>query len=82
MKIRDLKQEIADALIQRYGIVIADVLLKDVPQGQREHAFDALGSVYATLDGEMPVLGFAGAPLTLAVFMIEGKSFGILIAAG
>lgn len=28
------------------------------------------------LDGEMPVLGFAGAPLTLAVFMIEGKSFG------
>lgn len=32
--------------------------------------------VYAELDGEMPVLGFAGAPLTLAVFMIEGKSFG------
>ena len=28
------------------------------------------------LQGEMPVLGFAGAPLTLAVFMIEGKSFG------
>lgn len=28
------------------------------------------------LDGEMPVLGFAGAPLTLAVFMLEGKSFG------
>lgn len=28
------------------------------------------------LDGEMPVLGFAGAPLTLAVFMVEGKSFG------
>lgn len=32
--------------------------------------------IYATLDGEMPVLGFAGAPLTLAVFMLEGKSFG------
>lgn len=31
---------------------------------------------YAELDGEMPVLGFAGAPLTLAVFLIEGKSFG------
>lgn len=28
------------------------------------------------LDGEMPVLGFAGAPLTLAVFLIEGGSFG------
>lgn len=35
--------------------------------------FDRL---YASLDGEMPVLGFAGSPLTLAVFMIEGKSFG------
>lgn len=32
--------------------------------------------VYESLDGEMPVLGFAGAPLTLAVFMIEGGSFG------
>ncbi len=28
------------------------------------------------LNGELPILGFAGAPLTLAVFMIEGKSFG------
>jgi uroporphyrinogen decarboxylase len=28
------------------------------------------------LDGEMPVLGFAGAPLTLLVFLTEGKSFG------
>ena len=32
--------------------------------------------VYNELDGEMPALGFAGAPLTLAVFMIEGCSFG------
>jgi len=29
-----------------------------------------------SLNGELPVLGFAGAPLTLAVFMIEGRSFG------
>jgi len=28
------------------------------------------------LQGELPVLGFAGAPLTLAVFILEGKSFG------
>jgi uroporphyrinogen decarboxylase len=28
------------------------------------------------LNGDLPVLGFAGAPMTLAVFMIEGKSFG------
>ncbi len=33
-------------------------------------------SVLHALDGELPVLGFAGAPVTLAVFMIEGKSFG------
>jgi Holliday junction resolvasome RuvABC endonuclease subunit len=46
------KKEIADALIARYGIVIADVLLKDVAPSQREHAFDALGSVCATLEGE------------------------------
>ncbi len=32
--------------------------------------------VRGELDGELPVLGFAGAPLTLAVFLIEGKSFG------
>jgi uroporphyrinogen decarboxylase len=33
-------------------------------------------NIARSLDGELPVLGFAGAPVTLAVFMIEGKSFG------
>lgn len=37
---------------------------------------ETLQRIQEELDGEMPVLGFAGAPLTLAVFMIEGKSFG------
>ena len=37
---------------------------------------DTFRLVKSHLNGEMPVLGFAGAPLTLAVFMIEGKSFG------
>jgi uroporphyrinogen decarboxylase len=32
--------------------------------------------VQKELDGEMPVLGFAGAPLTLAVFLMLGQSFG------
>lgn len=32
--------------------------------------------VQESLDGELPILGFAGAPLTLAVFMIQGGSFG------
>lgn len=34
-------------------------------------------SIHSALDGEMPVLGFAGAPLTLLVFMVEGRSFGL-----
>lgn len=29
-----------------------------------------------TLNGELPLLGFAGSPLTLAMFLIEGKSPG------
>jgi uroporphyrinogen decarboxylase len=32
--------------------------------------------IHGQLDGALPVLGFAGAPWTLAVFLIEGKSFG------
>lgn len=32
--------------------------------------------VRADLNGALPVLGFAGAPLTLAVFILEGGSFG------
>jgi len=33
-------------------------------------------SVKRSLDGDLPVLGFAGAPLTLAAFLIEGGSPG------
>lgn len=32
--------------------------------------------IHGALGGALPVLGFAGAPLTLAVFILEGKSFG------
>lgn len=51
------------------------------------HAFDVreemafvgqtLQQVRAEVNGAMPVLGFAGAPLTLLVFLVEGKSFGL-----
>ncbi len=36
----------------------------------------AIGQVRSTLAGELPLLGFAGAPLTLAFFLIEGTSPG------
>lgn len=32
--------------------------------------------VYESLGGALPVLGFAGAPMTLATFILEGQSFG------
>lgn len=37
---------------------------------------ETLLGIRGRLQGEIPVLGFAGAPLTLAVFIIEGGSFG------
>ena len=36
---------------------------------------ETLRQLAQEVDGEMPILGFAGAPLTLAVFLIEGGSF-------
>ena len=38
----------------------------------------SIQGVLAELDGELPLLGFAGAPFTLAAFLIEGKSPGAL----
>jgi uroporphyrinogen decarboxylase len=37
---------------------------------------ETLSRLRAELGAELPLLGFAGAPLTLAVFMLEGSSFG------
>ncbi len=37
---------------------------------------DTLRQLCKALDGELPLLGFAGAPLTLAFFLIEGQSPG------
>ena len=36
---------------------------------------ETLRQLTQEVDGEMPILGFAGAPLTLAVFLLEGGSF-------
>ena len=35
---------------------------------------ETLTAVRKSLDGELPLLGFAGAPVTLAFFLIEGRS--------
>lgn len=45
------KQEVEDALIARYGERIR--LIFDGPGGQREHAFDALGSIVAALESDV-----------------------------
>lgn len=37
---------------------------------------ETFARIQAELGGALPVLGFAGAPLTLLVFLAEGKSFG------
>ncbi len=65
---------------------ITDSPIRDAADVRRIQTFDVadelpfIGKTFAnvirSVDGELPVLGFAGAPVTLAVFMIEGKSFG------
>lgn len=46
------------------------------PRDELKFVAETIDFVRTTLDGEMPLLGFAGAPLTLAFFLIEGKSPG------
>jgi len=44
------------------------------------YVYDAIGETKRQLAGRVPVIGFAGAPLTLAAYMVEGsgsKSFDI-----
>lgn len=53
-----------------------DALIAVDPRPQLGFVRDALRSVRNTLDGQLPLLGFAGAPLTLAFFLIEGQSPG------
>jgi uroporphyrinogen decarboxylase len=37
------------------------------------YVFDAVASIKRSLDGRVPLLGFAGSPFTLACYMIEGS---------
>jgi uroporphyrinogen decarboxylase len=48
--------------------------------GKLSYVFDAIAETKRRLAGRVPVIGFAGAPLTLAAYMIEGhgsKTFDI-----
>ena len=44
------------------------------PAAELGFVAETLRLVRKTLDGDLPLLGFAGAPLTLALFLVEGKS--------
>ncbi len=60
--------------------------IRDVRRIEQMHVFDpraelpfvsqSIKLVLRELDGSLPLIGFAGAPLTLATFMIEGRSPG------
>lgn len=53
-----------------------DALCPYDPPAQLGFIAESIELVQTALDGELPLLGFAGAPLTLAFFLIEGQSPG------
>jgi uroporphyrinogen decarboxylase len=51
----------------------ADVASLAVPPMEKlRYVFDAVALIRKTLDGRVPLIGFAGSPFTLACYMIEG----------
>ena len=46
--------------------------LRDVSDGELSYVAEAIQMVCQELNGKVPVIGFAGAPFTLASYMIEG----------
>lgn len=73
------KEEVADALVARYGSGIVRKLdEKKIPQGQREHAFDALAAVVASLDSDLMRLLRAGltGPAIDTVRRLDGGGVG------
>ena len=53
---------------------VAELVPVDDPVSQLEFTGKVINGLRSQLDGELPLIGFAGAPLTLAFFMIAGKS--------
>ncbi len=44
------------------------------PEGELRYVIDTVRLVTRTLDGRLPLIGFAGSPWTLATYMVEGGS--------
>lgn len=44
------------------------------PEGATRFVMDSIRQTNAALDGRVPLLGFAGAPYTLATYMVEGET--------
>jgi len=52
----------------------ADVAALAVPDmAKLQYVFDAVSMVRKTLDGKVPLIGFAGSPWTVACYMVEGR---------
>ncbi len=53
-----------------------DVAALGVPDPEQElgYVMEAIRQIQAALDGRVPLIGFSGAPFTLATYMIEGGS--------
>ncbi|MBI4527291.1 MAG: uroporphyrinogen decarboxylase [Deltaproteobacteria bacterium] len=55
----------------RTGVDV-DRLVDFNPQEELSYVFDAVRKICAALNGKVPLIGFAGAPFTLASYLIEG----------
>lgn len=50
-----------------------DKLFVPDPEGELRYVMDAVRCIRKTLDGRVPLIGFAGSPWTLATYMVEGS---------
>lgn len=52
----------------------ADILKLAVPDmSSLQYVFNAVSQIRKTINGRVPLIGFAGSPWTLATYMVEGK---------
>ena len=52
----------------------ADIAKLEVPDmASLQYVFDAVSQIRKSINGRVPLIGFAGSPWTLATYMVEGK---------